>query len=143
MSLSNEHIKQTFLQHGIKSTLPRVFIYQTLASFKHHPSAEEVFQKVSKKHPGVSLATIYKTLDTLVQNKLISKVVTDEDKVRYDPRTDQHIHLYCENSKTITDHEDEELEELVINYLKKKGIPDFEIKQVQINIKGHFNHSKK
>jgi Fur family peroxide stress response transcriptional regulator len=138
MSISLNQVKQTFQEKGIKSTLPRVFIFQCLQGFKHHFSAEELFHKVSKKHPGVSLATIYKTLDILVQNKLIAKVVTNEDKVIYDYRTDQHIHLYCEKSKTIADHEDTELENLVLTYLQKKGIPDFSIQQVQINIKGEF-----
>jgi Fur family peroxide stress response transcriptional regulator len=138
MQLSLDQVKQTFQEKGIKTTLPRVFIFQCLQGFKHHFSAEELFHKVSKKHPSVSLATIYKTLEILVQNKLITKVVTDEDKVRYDHRTDQHIHLYCEKSKIIADHEDPELENLVLTYLQKKGIPDFNIQQVQINIKGEF-----
>jgi Fe2+ or Zn2+ uptake regulation protein len=51
MSISLNQVKQTFQEKGIKSTLPRVFIFQCLQGFKHHFSAEELFQKVSKKHP--------------------------------------------------------------------------------------------
>lgn len=142
MITSTLEIKNTFMQNGIKATLPRVYIYQSLLGFTHHPSAEELFIKVNKKHPGISLATIYKTLEVLVQNKLIKKVVTDEDKVRYDHRTDQHIHLYCEKSKQIMDHEDPELEAMVLQHFQKKGIPAFDIHQIQINIKGEFQLSK-
>ncbi len=138
-------IKTSLQECGIKVTLPRVYIYQTLLGFKQHPSAEELFSKVNKKHPGISLATIYKTLEVLVQNKLISKVVTDEDKVRYDHRTDQHIHLYCEKTKQILDHEDPTLEAMVLSYFQKNGIPSFDIHQIQINIKGelHIQNQKK
>jgi Fur family transcriptional regulator, peroxide stress response regulator len=135
-------IKKTLQDCGIKITLPRVYIYQTLLGFQQHPSAEELFIKVNKKHPGISLATIYKTLEVLVQNNIIKKVVTDEDKVRYDHRTDQHIHLYCEKSKQILDYEEPELEALVMDYFKKKQIPSFDIHQIQINIKGELHLSK-
>ncbi|MCE2741789.1 MAG: transcriptional repressor [Sphingobacteriales bacterium] len=136
MSFSAAYFKQSLQDAGLKATLPRIGIYQLLSTFKHHPSAEELYQKVSKKHPSISLATIYKTLEVLVQNKLVKKVVTDEDKVRYDFRTDQHIHLYCERTNKITDYEDPELDALLISYFKKKQIPDFTIKQIQINIQG-------
>lgn len=129
-------IKSQLKDLGIKTTIPRVVIYQSLMKFTHHPSAEEIYNSLQKKYPGVSLATVYKTLDLLVQNHLANKVVTDEDKVRYDPRTDSHIHLYCEKTKRITDYEDKELEQLIAVHLQNKGIPDFEIKQVQVNIKG-------
>ncbi|MDP3928253.1 MAG: Fur family transcriptional regulator [Bacteroidota bacterium] len=142
MQNSIEHIKQSLQGAGIKATLPRIGIYQLLSTFKHHPSAEELYQKVSKKYPGVSLATIYKTLEVLVQNKLVNKVVTDEDKVRYDFRTDQHIHLYCQKTNKITDYEDPELDDLISNYFKSKSIPDFIIKQIQINIQGEKQHIK-
>jgi len=138
MNESFENIKLTFLEKGIKSTLPRLYIYQMVLGFKVHFSAEDLFQKVQKKHPGISLATIYKTLDVLVQNKLTSKVVTEEDKVLYDSRMDDHIHLYCNRTKLIRDYEDPILEDLVASYLNKKGIPDFRIDQVQINLKGEF-----
>jgi Fur family peroxide stress response transcriptional regulator len=104
--------------------------------FKEHPSAEEIYLNIHKKHPSISVATVYKTLDLLVQNNLASKVVTAEDKVRYDARTDQHIHLYCEKTYKIKDYEDPALELMVKNYLVKKGIPNFKINQIQINIKG-------
>jgi Fur family peroxide stress response transcriptional regulator len=111
--------------------------------FIHHPSADEIYLSIQKKYPGVSLATVYKTLDMLVQNKLASKVVTDEDKVRYDPRMDQHIHLYCEKTNKITDFEDPILEKMIADYLTKTEIPGFQIKQFQINIKGESNTLKK
>ncbi len=140
---SFEHIKDDFKRLGIKSTMPRLAIYQSLLKFKHHPSADELFIQIGKKYPGISLATVYKTLETLVQFNLANKVVSAEDKVRYDGRTDQHIHLYCEKTNKIFDHEDQELENLIAAHLKKKGIPDFKIKQIQININGERLSEKK
>lgn len=122
--------------------MPRLAIYQSLLKFKHHPSAEELFVQIGKKNPGISLATVYKTLEMLVQNQLASKVVSAEDKVRYDGRTDQHIHLYCEKSNKIFDYEDKELEKIIAEHLLNKGIPNFNIKQIQININGEVLVSK-
>ncbi len=136
MKTNSTQIKSIFKDLDIKSTSPRLVIYESLMKFKEHPSAEEIYLNIHKKHPSISVATVYKTLDLLVQNNLASKVVTAEDKVRYDARTDQHIHLYCEKTNKIKDYEDPALELMVKNYLVKKGIPNFKINQIQINIKG-------
>jgi Fur family peroxide stress response transcriptional regulator len=138
LKTNSSQIKELFKEMDIKSTSPRLAIYQSLMRFKEHPSAEEIYLSIHKKHPSISVATVYKTLDLLVQTKLASKVVTAEDKVRYDARTDQHIHLYCEKTKKIKDYEDPELELMVKKYLAKKGIPNFKINQIQINIKGEI-----
>lgn len=142
MNQLNE-IQDHFHELGIKSTLPRTVIYQTLLKSHSHPTAEELYAGISKKYPGVSLATVYKTLDMLVKNSLANKVVTDEDRVRYDARTDQHIHLYCEKTGKIQDYDDPELEQLVDRYFAKKGIAGFSIRQVQININGEVLSTKK
>jgi Fur family peroxide stress response transcriptional regulator len=143
MNVSLIAIKSQFKDLGIKSTIPRVVIYQSLMKFEYHPSAEEIHLGIQKKYSGVSLATVYKTLDMLVQNGLAYKVVTDEDKVRYDARTDQHIHLYCKKTKKIVDYEDPDLEQIVLDYLTKKGIPGFNFEQIQINIKGEITTKNK
>ena len=142
MNTSLSQIKTQFKELGIKTTIPRVVIYQSLKKFAHHPSAEEIYQGIQKKYPGVSIATVYKTLDMLVQNGLAHKVVTDEDKVRYDARTDQHIHLYCNKTKKIVDYEDHNLEQLILEYLHKNEIPGFNFQQIQINIKGEITTKK-
>ncbi|OYU96797.1 MAG: hypothetical protein CFE21_00480 [Bacteroidetes bacterium B1(2017)] len=143
MNTAITQIKTQFREMGIKSTIPRVLIFQSLMKFQHHPSAEEIHISIQKKYPGVSLATVYKTLDMLVQNNLAHKVVTDEDKVRYDSRTDQHIHLYCDKTKKISDYEDAALESLIADYLSTHPIPGFTVKQIQVNLKGECKTIKK
>lgn len=135
-------IKGQFQELGIKSTIPRAVIYQSLVKSKAHPTAEDLHKSISTKYPGVSLGTVYKTLDMLVKNRLAMKVVTDEDRVRYDAHTEPHIHLYCEKTGCIHDHEDPELEALIQGHFERKGIPGFQIRQVQININGETDSSK-
>ncbi|MBC7382643.1 MAG: transcriptional repressor [Bacteroidia bacterium] len=122
--------------------MPRLAIYHSLLKFKHHPSAEELYEQIGKKNPGISLATVYKTLETLIQHNLAGKVMSTEDKVRYDGRTDQHIHLYCQKTGKIFDYEDPELEQILVTYLKKKGISNFKIKNFQLNINGETRKLK-
>jgi Fur family peroxide stress response transcriptional regulator len=143
MEATFSDIQSKLRELGIKSTIPRVVIYQHLLKFNRHPSAEEIYVSIQKKYPAVSLATVYKTLDLLVQNQLASKVVTDEDKVRYDARTESHIHLYCEKTKKIMDYEDNDLEQLIRNYIEKKGIPNFDLTGIQLNLKGQSKTLKK
>lgn len=136
-------IKDILKGLGIKTTIPRVVIYQAFTKFTHHPSAEEVYRSIHKKYPSISLATVYKTLDLLVQNKLASKVVTDEDKVRYDHRMDSHIHLYCEKTGRIMDYEDAALQQLIQDYIASKNIDGFRVRQFQINLNGESIPIKK
>ncbi|MDZ4666302.1 MAG: Fur family transcriptional regulator [bacterium] len=141
--ISQTEIHNQFRGLGLKITLPRVIIFESLQKFSHHPSAEDVYKSLQKKYPTISLATVYKTLDLLVQNNLATKVVTNEDKVRYDHRIEEHIHLYCEKTSTIVDYEDPKLQKLLSDYFKNETINGFEIKQIQINIKGISSTIKK
>jgi Fur family peroxide stress response transcriptional regulator len=77
-------------------------------------------------------------LDALIENELISKVKTDKDIMRYDAIIEQHHHLYSAESERIEDYFDTELNELIGNYFQKKGIPNFEIEDIKLQVIGKF-----
>jgi Fur family peroxide stress response transcriptional regulator len=64
--------------------------------------------------------------------------------MRYDAVMEKHHHLYCAESDRIEDYFDTELNALIGNYFEKKGIPDFEINDIKLQIIGKFtNRSSK
>ena len=99
---------------GLNVTFPRMAIYKILLQYQGHPSAEDIFKEVRKDYPNISLATVYKTLEMLANNQLISKVTHLHDIVRYDFNKDIHHHLVCIKCKKITDIENEKLNNLPI-----------------------------
>lgn len=53
--------------------------------------------------PSMSLATVYKTLDTLVALGVASEIATTGDAKRYDANMEQHHHLVCTQCHSISD----------------------------------------
>jgi len=100
--------------HGLNITLPRVAIYKSLLTQEGHPSAEDVYQKVKKEHPNISLATVYKTLEMLAEKDLIAKVTPLHDIARYDCNNLFHHHFVCLRCKKIVDIENEALNKLSV-----------------------------
>jgi Fur family peroxide stress response transcriptional regulator len=90
-------------EHGIKVTPQRLEIFLEVIAASDHPSAEEIFRRVQKKLPTVSLDTVYRTLTTFDEQGLIAKVHFLDDKIRFDPNTQQHHHMICIICGTIMD----------------------------------------
>jgi Fur family peroxide stress response transcriptional regulator len=70
-----------------------------------HPTADEVFLAVRHDLPGISLATVYKSLETLVGCGLAVKLTYGDGSARYDGRTDPHHHARCLACGKVTDIE--------------------------------------
>ena len=136
-------------QHGIdlkdsnlKVTPQRIAVLEALNKLRDHPTADKIKEYVVKNHPNIAVGTIYKTLETFVEKGLVKKVKTDKDVMRYDAILDKHHHLYCEDTERIEDFFDEQLNEMLENYFKKKKIPNFKVKDIKLQIIGTFNNKK-
>ncbi|MCS6822859.1 MAG: transcriptional repressor [Cytophagaceae bacterium] len=127
-------IKNRLSECGLKATHQRIVIYECLAKSFNHPTAENIYESIKPNNPSISLATVYKTLDTFVSAHLIHKVFSDDGIVRYDAYTHPHSHIYCINTKEIIDFEDENLNRLIQGYLKRKKIKNLKIKDIQLQI---------
>lgn len=88
---------------GQRFTEQRAAVYRFLADTTSHPTAEEVFLEVRTKVPGISLATVYKSLETLVGCRLAIKLSHADGSARYDGRTDPHDHARCMGCGKVSD----------------------------------------
>jgi Fur family peroxide stress response transcriptional regulator len=88
---------------GQRFTEQRCAVFRFLSSTDIHPSADEVFLAVRKELPGISLATVYKSLETLVGCGLAVKLTYSDGSARYDGRTDPHHHARCLRCGKVTD----------------------------------------
>lgn len=88
-------LRTTLEAHGQRCTEQRSAVYRFLAGTDQHPSADEVFTVVRGEIPDISLATVYKALETLVSCGLAVKLTYGDDSARYDARTDDHYHSRC------------------------------------------------
>jgi len=88
-------LRQTLEAHGQRYTEQRAAVYRFLMGSFEHPSADEVFTAVRGEIVDISLATVYKALETLVSCGLAVKLTYGDDSARYDARTDDHYHSRC------------------------------------------------
>ncbi len=88
---------------GQRFTEQRAAVYRFLAGTLEHPTADEVFTSVRVQIPDISLATVYKALETLVSCGLASKLSYGDGSARYDARTDDHCHSRCLRCGTVRD----------------------------------------
>jgi Fur family transcriptional regulator, peroxide stress response regulator len=132
---SHHNIKEKLAEFKLKSTHQRIVIYEALIKL-NHPSAEAIFELIRVNSPSISLATIYKTLDTMVGCGLAVKVSSEEGNTRYDANMGSHNHIYCMNTKEIMDFEDEELNQLIEAFFRKKNIENLKIKDIRLQING-------
>lgn len=91
--LSRDRAKEMLRQHGLRATRQREDVYIALASTKCHKSADELFAEVRQDQPGMSLATVYNTLEALAQAGLCRRLPSPSGASRYDADVSEHAHL--------------------------------------------------
>ncbi len=95
---------------GLRLTVPRETIVNVLAKTPKHLSAEDVFFAVHNRHPGIGLATVYRTLELLTRIGLILKFDFGDGKSRYELADEtskgHHHHMICNRCGRIIDYSD-------------------------------------
>ena len=140
MMSHNDQERELLKLKGLKVTPQRLAVLQALLSLHNHPAADQISEFVRNHNPDIATGTIYKILETFVSRGIISRVKTAGDILRYDAIKVHHHHLYCEHSERIEDFFNDELSDLILNYLENKQIPNFVIKDVKLQIIGEFTN---
>ena len=70
-------------------------IYDLVSSTMSHPTADWVYENARRKMPHISLGTVYRNLNTLVQEGRILAITNARGPVRYDANTSRHSHVKC------------------------------------------------
>ncbi len=138
MHLKTEEISRTLLSKGLKVTPQRIAVLEAIKRLNNHPSAEHIIEHIRKTHPNIATGTVYKVLDVLTDNGLVKRVKTERDIMRYDAVMEKHHHLYCAESDRIEDYNDEQLDKMLEDYFEKRGIPNFNIEDIKVQIMGKF-----
>jgi len=98
-----EELCDLLRERGLKVTPQRRVIFEALQSSAEHPSAEEVYDAVTKVMPDISVATVYHTLNDLVAMGELLELDLGEGRRRYDPITSAHCHLVCLDCRKVVD----------------------------------------
>jgi Fur family peroxide stress response transcriptional regulator len=107
---------------GYKVTPQRLAICKLVLSSKNHPSAEQIYQKVKKTYPTISLATVYLTLDLLRKLGLVQELGFSDQSARYDPNVSPHINIICPKCGKISDYEATSVKKLWSQIVAETGL---------------------
>lgn len=102
--MSGLQASELLLERGVKPTPQRVVIAEFLLSTSCHPTAEQIMEAVSDKLPvPLSRATVYNTLNILVEAGVVREVVTEPGCARYDANIAEHHHFVDVRTGCIVD----------------------------------------
>lgn len=113
------------LRSNLKLTKPREFIVENILSSKagEHFSADELWERLRKKDKRVSKATVYRTLNLLVQKKMVEEHDFGKGEKYYERMVERphHDHLICIHCGRIIEFENPEIEKLQEEIAKREN----------------------
>ena len=140
MSISQEKFKEMLKETGLKVTNQRLLVLQVLAEHgDEHMTAEDIFELVKEDYPEIGLATIYRTVQLLLDMQLVDRIMLDDGCVRYEigdfldeqeGHRHHHHHLICTECGSVSAFRDDLLEDLEAYIEKETGfqVTDHELK---------------
>jgi Fur family transcriptional regulator, peroxide stress response regulator len=144
-SSRSEELHSALARAGLRYTRQREAVFTYLRSTDAHPTADQVFAAVRQQIPSVSLATVYKALEALVEAGLSTKLCDSTGPARFDGRCDRHYHLHCQRTGQVRDLETPydpglpfKLDPSLVDSLRRQG---FRITGHRLEILGRFENS--
>ena len=106
--------KEALTKEGLKYTPQRTAVLEEIVKDKGHRESEEIYLALKKRGQHVSRATVYRTMDILVNNGFARKMNLGDGRVRYESKVNSphHDHLVCMDCGLIVEFMDQKIEDL-------------------------------
>ena len=106
--------KEALKKEGLKYTPQRTAVLEEIIKDKGHRESEEIYLALKKSGQHVSRATIYRTMDILVNNGFARKMNLGDGRARYESKVNSphHDHLVCMDCGLIVEFMDQKIEDL-------------------------------
>ena len=117
--MNREELIEILNSHGYKATPQRLAIFETILLSNEHPTAEEIYIKVSEKFPSISLSTVYQVLHLLEEIGQITELKFSGQSSRFETNTLPHLNLICPICGKIEDYHSEKVTKFWTNLEKE------------------------
>ncbi len=104
----------------MRQTNQLIIIKEIFQKYEGHQTANEIYKKAHRRLPAISLATVYRILNTLVTENYLERLNIEEG--RYELKKEKHIHFICNKCGKIQNIPGEEQIKSIEENLKKKGM---------------------
>ena len=102
-----------------RHTIHRMKILEYLQEVKTHPTAEVVYGAIKKELPTITLATVYRNLNILSQDRLISKLEINGE-YHFDADLSGHQHCVCKICGQVRDNKQGDISKYAIEKVENK-----------------------
>lgn len=134
LCLTPQEIASKLEAAGVNATAQRIAICRYVLCEADHPTAEQVKEWADANFPKLSLATVYNTLNTLVEAGLLKELkLSHSESVIYDDRVSDHYHFLDEKTGKLIDISPDQID--VVPKLKR----GFRVKGVDVLIRGSID----
>jgi|TARA_B100000745_G_scaffold137036_1_gene89555 Fe2+ or Zn2+ uptake regulation protein len=118
-----DQLKRALKKEGLRYTQQRQSVWDELCATNDHRDAEEIYLAIRQSGLNVSRATVYRTIDVLVKNKMVRKLELGDGRARYEHKVNatHHDHLICIQCGKIEEFMDEVIESRQDEIVKKFG----------------------
>ncbi len=89
-------------ENSLKATFQRIYTLDVIDR-SGHISIDDIYEEVTKVHPSLSLATIYKNIILMVEKGVVVEVPIAGKKPKYELAKTDHIHLICTECGAVED----------------------------------------
>ena len=115
-------IEKKCIQKGVKLTDQRKIIARVMSESDDHPDVDELYKRVSKIDPRISIATVYRTVKLFEESGILAKHEFKGGKARYEKLNESHHdHLIDVKTGEIIEFVDDEIEKLQKKVAEKYG----------------------
>lgn len=118
-------------RHGIQPTPQRLAVAEVVLSSREHLTAEKAWERVRRRCPTVSRATVYNTLNLLVKKGLLRTQVLREGTVVFDPHVESHHHFVDTRTGRIYD-----IPWDALKVTGHAGLKEFQVSEYQVILRG-------
>ena len=107
-------LKEVLQKEGLRFTRQRLAVWTEIGNSREHRDADDIFISIRSKGVKVSRATVYRTIDILVKNKLVRKLDIGDGRSRFESKIDEehHDHMICLETGNIIEFYNSRLEQL-------------------------------
>jgi Fur family transcriptional regulator, stress-responsive regulator len=100
---SDQQLTERLRKRGLRATSQRLVMHRLLRERNRHLSAEELLDEASSRLPGISLPTVYSTLELFEDLGIVRRVKDGGGRLLWDTRGDDHHHLVCRRCGRVED----------------------------------------
>lgn len=123
---------------GLRETTERLLVLEAMCNVDDHIDADTLHLRLRQQNHAISRATVYNTLNLLLECKLVTRHQFENSQAKYEPSFlfGQHDHLICLDCAQIMEFCDpriQSIQEMVAD------VYSFDIKRHTLNLYGHCN----